>query len=182
MVVIVPAEVQMSTYVWNLESKSKNAYVFKGSDFQILKTVYDVQGDPPTAEDYPDGPNSWLNRYGDRRKFFKVGTNKYVWQDKTTKGGKITTFSGNEATTIDVAIDTGFILAAATNGDAGKIYYISIQDGNNPDKVTTRIAYLIHANEDGSTILKKSLDTTSWGINIWELAESCLLTYGGTIL
>ena len=138
MFVIVPAEVQLSTFKWNQEPNSKSAIVYKGDNFQILKTVYDVQGNPPTAADYPNGPNSWNNRYGDRRKFFKVAPNKYAWQDKTTKGGKITSFSSKEATTIEVAIDTGFILAAATNGDAGKIYYILIEDGKNPDKKTTR--------------------------------------------
>jgi hypothetical protein len=47
--------------------------------FDILKTVYDAEGDAPTPEDYLEGPTTWKNVYGDRRKFFNVGKNTFVW-------------------------------------------------------------------------------------------------------
>lgn len=50
----------------------------------------------------------------------------------------------------------------------------------NEDKVSTRQAYLIQAKEDGSIIKKKSLDTSKKGLNIWNLAESCLLNFSGS--
>ena len=181
MIVIVPANVELSTYIWKENKDSRSAYIFKSNQFDIVKTVYKAKkADAPTPADYEYGPNSWANRYGDRRKFFNLGENKVVWQDKTTKAGQITVFTDTQQKTFDFKVDEGFILASAVKGNDGTFYYVLIQDGKNEDKVTPREAYLVHANEkDASTITRKALDTSREKLNIWELSESCLLSFNG---
>mgnify|MGYP001046042624 CR=1 FL=1 len=174
--IIVPADIELSIYQWNKEEGKKSAYVYKSDDFDIVKTVYDVSGNPPLPSGFPEGPDSWANRYSTRRKFFPVAENTFVWQCLTSKAGKLTVLGGQ---TIDLEVDQGFILGAATNGNAGEFYYVTIEDGQNEDKVTTRQAYMIHAKLDGSIILKKSLDTSKEGLNIWNFSESCMLVFGG---
>ena len=92
MLVIAPSDVEFASYAWTKNSNSKSMKIFQSDSLDILATVYDISGDPATPADFSDGPTSWKNRYGDRRKFFPIGQKTYVWQDKTSKGGKITTF------------------------------------------------------------------------------------------
>jgi hypothetical protein len=126
MLAFVPAKTALSSYVWTEQKGSKSAYIFKSDSFSIKKTIYDVSGNPPTPSDYVDGPTGWRNRYGDRRKFFAVGPTSYVWQCKTTMVGKLTTFVQTTQMTIDLDVDEGFILAAATAGRDDEIYYVTI--------------------------------------------------------
>lgn len=76
---ITPPEADLSVYQWSSQKGCKKATVFKSEAFDILKTVYEVNGEPPTPADYEGGPTTWANVYGDRRKYFKVGKNCYVW-------------------------------------------------------------------------------------------------------
>jgi hypothetical protein len=57
---------------------------------------------------------------------------------------------------------------------------VTIEDGSNDDKVSTRLAYLINAKLDGTEILNNELDVTKDILNIWKYAESCMLTFDGS--
>ena len=145
--------------------------------FDILKTVYDVPGLPSEPSGFSECPDSWANTYSTLRKFFPVAEKTFVWQCQTFKDGKVTVLGGS---TFDFEIEDGFVLGAATNGKEGEFYYVTIEDVcNKDDKDSTRQAYMIHAKLDGSTILKKELDTSKEGLDIYELAESCMLVFNG---
>jgi hypothetical protein len=176
MFVFAPADVTLSTYIWNESGSSKCATIFKNARFDIELTIFDIDGNPPVPGDFTDGPTGWRNRYGDRRKFFPVGPTSYVWQDKSSKCGKLTTFEGTTLTTVDLEVDADFVLASATAGQDGEIFYFLVQDGCANDKVTPRDAFLVRAKTTGEVVMKKPVDTTKEGLNIYELAESCNLT------
>ena len=76
--------------------------------------------------------------------------------------------------------DENHELGCATSGESGELYYFTILEGGNEDKVTTTTAYLYHASiSDGSTILKKTLDTEF--MSIWKYFRQSTMAYSSTL-
>ena len=56
-----------------------------------------------------------------------------VWQDQLTDKGYITTLFDNSQTTVELKIDSGFTLGAATKGEDGEMFYVTFQRNPTPD-------------------------------------------------
>lgn len=82
---------------------------------------------------------------------------------------------------VEIEVPAKHILAAATNGEPGEIFYFTIEEGEPADKFSTRPAYFYKADYAGNVIKKKQLDTTkNSGLNIYAMHTSCLLAYSNT--
>jgi hypothetical protein len=65
-----------------------------------------------------------------------------------------------DSTAVELEITQGHVLAAATKGESGEIYYFTIEEGESDNKHSSREAYLYKADYAGNTIVKTQLDTT----------------------
>lgn len=96
--------------------------------------------------------------------------------------GYITEFLEWTAPYVELEVPEGHVLAAATKGESGEIFYFTIQEDEGEDKRSTVDAFLYKADYAGNVIKKKQVDTTKQtGINIYGMHTSCLLAYNNII-
>lgn len=87
-----------------------------------------------------------------------------------------------DSTAAELEVPNGHVLAAATKGEDGEIFYFTIEEGEPDNKRSTREAYLYKADYAGNTILKTQLDTKKeTGINIYGMHSSCMLAYNNKL-
>ena len=48
MIVIAPSDVEFNEYAWTKNSGSKSASIFNSPTLEIVLTIFDVSGDPPS--------------------------------------------------------------------------------------------------------------------------------------
>jgi hypothetical protein len=179
-IVIVPCESELSVYKWTKGDGCKKACIFKHDKIEICKTVYDVSGVPYRPCNFDYGPDHACNIQGDRRRFFCIGGCSYAWQCQATGHGKISCFEATKSTTCGMPIEEGHTLGAAVcSNKPNCFYYVTFENDCAGDCVTPRKACIIHANLDGSVILKKEIDTSKKGLDLYKWEMGAVLTCDG---
>jgi hypothetical protein len=57
-IVLAPATKELNYYQWTYNGNSNSSLIHEGERFAVYKTIYDVNGYPPTATEFNIGPNS----------------------------------------------------------------------------------------------------------------------------
>jgi hypothetical protein len=77
-------------------------------------------------------------------------------------------------------IEEGHTLGAAVcSNKPNCFYYVTFENDCAGDCVTPRKACIIHANLDGSVILKKEIDTSKKGLDLYKWEMGAVLTCDG---
>ena len=147
--------------------------------YDILQQSYPIESTATpfdNAVDFQVSPFSWSNRYSRKREYFPTlhdGNLAVVWQDQVTDSSKVyySKFDGAVQQYEEIELHSDFTddaLAAATTDDDGNIYYLMLQHGDGSADESSRRATLYKANSNGSLLLKRSIDTSTNGLNMVE--------------
>ncbi len=177
----VPSSQRLSAFT-ELAPGIEGARVNRTALGDVLKYRYTVNGRPfDTKLDFNYGPNSFQNVYSLTRQFFLVSNSNgqpgMVWQDKEDASIQVT-WLGSELSsqeTLDLPFSADADLAAATADGDGNLYYLMIQRGsgvNNGGADIARIATLYKVSATGQELLRKTLDTSSAGLNMVSFGDS----------
>lgn len=172
--VFVPKSQRVSSFT-ELGTGIEGARVNSTALGDVIKYRYTVSGRPfDTKLDFNNGPSTHSNVYSRTRQFFLVtnsnGQRGVVWQDKDDASIQVTWLGSNLKTqqTLDLPFSTDTDLVAATADNLGNLYYLTLQKGSgvNGSGDIARVATLFKTNAAGQELLRKTLDTTTAGLNI----------------
>ncbi|OQW88961.1 MAG: hypothetical protein BWK78_08075 [Thiotrichaceae bacterium IS1] len=174
----VPSSQRVSTFT-ELSSGIEGARVNHIALGDILKYRYTVNGRPfDTKLDFNYGPNAHQNVYSLTRQFFLVSKSSgqlgIVWQDKDDASIQVT-WLGNELNsqeTVELPYSSDIDLVAATSDETDNFYYLTIQRGEGTTDNTARTATFYKVNAAGQELLRKTLDTSSTGLNMVTFGNS----------
>ncbi len=167
----VPAATRVSVYT-ELNPGVEGARIQSNELGDLLKYRYRMEGTPfDTRNGFPNGPNTWENRYSPRRNFFPVaegGELGVVWQDTGDMSVHLTWLGGEMTAPADTVLANARseVLAAAAGDEGGNIYYLTIQPGEGADSDTARSATLYKAGRNGGEISSSIQDTSKDGLNM----------------
>lgn len=183
--VFAPSSVRMSSYTV-LAPGVEGARIASTPFGDVLKYRYSVPGSVfDTVKHFPYGPANFQNAKSDTRHYFLVKNGAsglgVVWQDQATTSIYLTWFGANRlaTNTVSLANPSGQRLDCAAGDGNGNVFYLTVQTGSTAP--TTPIpATLTKAGPTGNTIVTKTLDTSSSGLNmvsVFDVPSVASMTY-----